>query len=229
MKKADEIYIIDSNSSARDALTSALFSARFSVISFSDRSGLMLEARRRRPSCILVDIMTAEFDNFEILRSLERQRHPVPVIALSADGTTIHAAVSAMKRGAYDVVQKHNVSQLVATIEAATAAWRPSKKPEPIDVHPTEPLTSREQQVLAKLLLGHTNNSVASELGLSPRTIEFHRSKIMRKFAAKSLTQILLKGVEADTDHSRDVGPTPKLNSRMLEATSDCSPSTWLS
>lgn len=217
----DEIYILNSDSSVRESLEKSLLKAGFSAVFFSDGCGLLVEARRRQPLCILLDLVTPLANGFVILRSLTRHSYPAPVIVLSGDGT-IQDAVNAMKLGAYDVVEKPiHKERLVAKIRSAIEVWRPNQKSGSVEVHPNEPLTRREEQVLARLLVGRTNKSIANELGLSSRTIEYHRFNLMHKFAVKTMTQLLLKAGGPNTDRSPGVSPTPKRYSLALETISN--------
>jgi FixJ family two-component response regulator len=104
-------------------------------------------------------------------------------------------AVEAIRNGALDFIEKpFRGDAVVARVKESIAAW--SRRGEPahqpaMSVQSREPLTSREQDVLARIVAGASNKEAGRELGISPRTIEFHRARIIEKVGAKNTADLI--------------------------------------
>ena len=113
-------------------------------------------------------------------------------------------AVRAMKAGAFDFVEKpFSPRALVERVEAA-ARWAATNRAERQRTEEAHArlgtLTPREMDVLKQLLIGHPNKVIARELGLSPRTVEVHRARVMEKTGAESLSHLVRMAIAAGLD-----------------------------
>ncbi|WP_241665546.1 response regulator transcription factor [Teichococcus oryzae] len=149
--------------------------------------------------CILTDVRMPGLDGLELLRRLKALGVQAPVVIMTAHGD-IATAVQAMKAGAADFVEKpFDDSALLDTIEAACgrselpgAAGAASESASRI-----AELSAREREVLELLMTGKQNKEVARKLGLSPRTIELHRARMLAKLGVGSLAEAVRLAVQA--------------------------------
>lgn len=192
-----EIFVVDDDAAIRDLLT-LLFSRRgYKVVGFADGASLLAAMRTQSPTCILLDVHIPGASGIDILKDLNAQRHPAPVFMISGRGD-IAMAVAAIKGGALDFIEKpFRGEDVVTRVEEAIAAEQrrraEQRPPERTQFYfpGSEPLTAREQEVLARLVTGATNKEAGRQLGISHRTIEIHRARIMEKLGAKSVADLM--------------------------------------
>ena len=146
------------------------------------------------PGCVLLDLRKRRQDGLTVPRELKARSLPLPLIALDAPGIDAEAAVAAMKAGATDyVVARDEVSlrlKLASAMENCRGTMRPIRRDESASARVAK-LTSREREVLVGLVEGGTNKVIAQKLGISPRTVELHRSQVMNRLNAGTLTELL--------------------------------------
>ena len=199
-----EIYVVDDDASAREALSRALHEAGYQVIHFADSAALLTETRLRTPACIFVDAH-AEGRPLELLKKLRIEHCPAPIFVASAQ-PSIPMAVDAIKSGAFDFVEKpFRITDIVARVDAVIGTGLRIESLEQIrqlsQCLPREArLTPRERDVFAFIAMGKTNKQMARELGLSARTIEGYRASIMRKTGAKSATELVRRVLDQVRD-----------------------------
>jgi FixJ family two-component response regulator len=195
-----EIFVVDDDPDIRRTLSVVLSDADYDVICFADGAALLAIARTRCPVCIFLDVHIPGQSGLDILKELHAEAYSAPIFMMSGKGD-IAMAVEAIKNGALDFIEKpFRASDIVATIEHSVSAFTARQKDQtsrtaPLHFPGREPLTARERDVLDLFSIGATNKDAGRQLGISPRTIEFHRSNIMKKLGAKTaldLIQIVL-------------------------------------
>jgi FixJ family two-component response regulator len=193
---SSEIFVVEDDPAIRRLLAIVLTKAGYQVICFADGEALIAATRKRDPLCILLDVCLPGKSGLEILRELKAHNYPAPVLMISGTGT-IDIAVQAVKAGAIDFVQKpFGGAQLLLRISDAlgqASARRAVTLGGGVSLNlPGRPaLTNREREILAQTLLGKSNKEMSQLYGLSPRTIEEHRSNIKRKTGAKNLFDLV--------------------------------------
>ncbi len=190
-----EIFVVDDDAAIRDLLTMLFTRRGFKVAGFADGSSLMAAMRTQSPACILLDVHIPGKSGLDILKELNARNHPAPVIIISGKGD-IAMAVDSIKSGALDFIEKpFSGSDVVARVKEAIAAdlRRKARASEKSQFYfpGRESLTAREQDVLGQLVDGATNKEAGQQLGISYRTIEIHRARIMEKLGAKSATDLI--------------------------------------
>ncbi len=192
-----EIFVVDDDAAIRDLLTMLFTRQGFKVAAFADGTSLLAAIRTQSPACILLDVHIPGKSGLDILKELNARNHPAPVIIISGKGD-IAMAVDAIKSGALDFIEKpFSGSDVVGRVEEAIAAdskRRASGRGEeklPFYFPGREPLTAREQDVLGRLIEGATNKEAGQQLGISYRTIEIHRARIMEKLGAKNAADLM--------------------------------------
>ena len=180
-----QIFVLDDDRVAREALRLILGNAGCHVTCFGDERALLQSVRHHQPTCILLDLHLPGRSGLEILEDLAR--YHIPVIMISGHGD-IPTAVKAIKGGALDFIQKpflgeELVRQIENALEASPLQSRANSQGHftPATFRGRATLTRRELEVLELIASGSSNKEAALALALSPRTIEDHRAQIMRK------------------------------------------------
>jgi len=192
-----EIFVLEDDRGVREMLSILLTKAGYEVVCFADSKAFLAVARTRIPACILLDIFVPGKSGLELLEELQGEKYPAPVIMLSGHGD-VAMAVSAMKLGALDFIEKpfHN-GELLARVTGAIefhAERQGQKEPSALGslyLPGAEPLSKRERQVLEQYMSGASTKEVARALGISPRTVDDHRSRIITKFRARSYADLV--------------------------------------
>jgi two-component system, LuxR family, response regulator FixJ len=192
----NEIIIVDDDPAVREALSVVFSLEGYHVTSFGDGQSLLTAARARTPSCIILDVHMPGRSGLDILRELNAQDYAAPIFIISGQGD-IPMAVDAIKNGALDFIEKpFNADTVVSRVREAIDAWERRKEGGGSDVLPMsfpgrDSLTPREREVLAQIAGGASNKEAGRHLGISPRTIEVHRARIMEKLGAKNAADLV--------------------------------------
>jgi two-component system, LuxR family, response regulator FixJ len=193
----NEIIIVDDDPAVRDALSVVFGLEGFHVTSFGDGQSLLSAARSRTPSCIILDVHMPGRSGLDILKELNAQDYAAPILIISGQGD-IPMAVDAIKNGALDFIEKpFNADTVVSRVREAIEAWERRKEARggsdvlSIAFPGRDSLTPREREVLAQIAAGASNKEAGRHLGISPRTIEVHRARIMEKLGAKNAADLV--------------------------------------
>jgi FixJ family two-component response regulator len=191
-----EIFVVDDDPAVRQTLTAVFKAAGETVVCFADGAALLAAARERTPACIILDVHIPGRSGLDILKELNADDYPAPVFIMSGQGD-IPMAVDAIRHGALDFIEKpFRGSEVITRVRDAIAAMarRRADTSEPqakLYFPGREPLTRREREVLARLTAGSSNKEVARELGIGPRTVEYHRARLMDKLGAKNVADLV--------------------------------------
>lgn len=147
-------------------------------------------------SCILLDVKMPDMSGLDVLKQLEDKAGHPPIIMISGQGD-ISTAVMAMRTGASDFIEKPFTSdQLLTAVKQAIQSASPLTHGEA--VHPElAGLSSRELEVLELLVNGDANKIIAFKLGISQRTVEVHRARIMDRMEVKTFADLVRKAISA--------------------------------
>jgi FixJ family two-component response regulator len=192
-----EVFIVDDDPAVRETLSIVFKSAGYTVVCFSEAAALLSAARARTPVCIILDVHIPGKSGLDVLKSLSAQDYPAPIFIMSGQGD-IAMAVDAIKNGALDFIEKpFRGSAVIARVQAAIEAYNRRPAGQSAASIPSlhfpgrEPLSGREHEVLAQITGGASNKEAARQLGISPRTIEVHRARIMEKLGAKNAADLI--------------------------------------
>jgi two-component system response regulator FixJ len=196
------IFIVDDDDTVARFLQTMLTFAGFEEVKVYLSSRTFLdEAPIRDDDCILLDIRMPDFDGLQVLRELNARRRRASVIVLTGYGD-VPLAVEAMRRGAVDFIEKpFSNESLVASIHRALSRSRAQhhvrNDQESDVVRRLQTLTSREREVYERMIQGLQNKQIAYDLGISQRTVEVHRSKILAKMRAQNLPTLIRMSLAA--------------------------------
>lgn len=194
-----QIYLVDDNDSFRKSTRWLLEGHGFRVDAFASPRHFLAFIEtlpdEDAAACILLDIRMPEMSGLEVQDALQRSGCPLPVVFISGHGD-VPLAVEAMRRGAAHFLEKpFGPDSLVSALNDAL------ERAEQQRAHPIEgdgeasarlaTLTARERQVLDLAVEGMLNKVIADKLGISIKTVELHRSRVMAKMKAKSIAQLV--------------------------------------
>ncbi|HZP79279.1 MAG TPA: response regulator [Pseudolabrys sp.] len=194
---SDQIFIVDDDPAVREMLRIVLAGADYEVVCFADGPALLASMRDATPACIILDVHIPGPSGLMVLKELRANERAMPIFIISGAGD-IPMAVEAIKNGALDFIQKpFRGSEVVQRVREAIAASM-RKKPEApssgvrsLHFPGMEPLTARERDVLEQIVAGASSKEAGRALGISPRTIEIHRARIMDKLGAKNAADLI--------------------------------------
>lgn len=190
-----EIFIVDDDSAVRDALSVILGLEGYQVTSFADGASVLDASRSVTPTCILLDVHMPGMSGLEVLKKLNARDFAAPIFIISGQAD-IPMAVDAIRSGALDVIEKpFDANTVVNDIRKALDAREQRAKAEAdiLSQHfpGQELLTPREREVLGQIAGGASNKEAGRTLGISPRTIEVHRARIMEKLGARNTADLV--------------------------------------
>lgn len=182
-------YVVDDDDDIRRSVRDLVSSVGIGCETFGSAETFLRVDTERRPSAVILDVRLPGFGGLEIQENLLAKGAIAPVIFITAYGD-VWTAVQAMKRGAFDFLEKpFSGQELLTSIQAAlkyhAEQLEMKGRLEGLD-ELLRRLTPRELDILMHLAAGKSNKTAANELGLSVRTVEFHRANLMRKLHANS-------------------------------------------
>jgi two-component system response regulator FixJ len=187
-----EIFVVDDDPLVLNTLSIVLTNAGYRVTGFAEGRSFLATAKSQTPTCIILDGHMPGQSGLDILKELNAQHYPAPIFIISGLAD-IPMAVEAIKNGALDVIEKpFEGAAVVARVREAVEAWqrRAAQPPQgsivPMTFTGMDLLTAREREVLVQIASGSSNKLAGRELGISPRTIEVHRARIMEKLGARN-------------------------------------------
>jgi len=192
IKQDKAVYIVDDDPAVRDALSVVFEAEGFSVETFSDGDTFVRSASKTHPACILLDVHMPGRSGMEILKALNAEDYPAPIFIISGQGD-IPMAVEAIRSGAFDFIEKpFDADSVIERINQGIAAME--KRGEGGSANSfegAELLTRREREVLQEITGGASNKEAGRILGISPRTVEVHRARIMEKLGARNAADLV--------------------------------------
>jgi FixJ family two-component response regulator len=192
--KKGTVYVVDDDEAVRDSLQWLLEGKDFRVRCFDSGETFLGRYDPREVACVLVDIRMAGMTGLELQDRLIERNSPLPIVFITGHGD-VPMAVDTMKKGALDFIQKpFDEEQLVSTVERMLEAAKESfaESVQAASRHALiSKLTTRESQVLERIVAGRLNKQIADDLGISIKTVEAHRANIMEKLNANTVADLL--------------------------------------
>jgi two-component system, LuxR family, response regulator TtrR len=203
------VYVVDDDDAFRDSLEWLLSGHKFDVTAFATGEAFLTyaktlpksiakqtDARVSTRRCLILDVRMPTLSGLQVQEQLQALALDLPIIFVTAHGD-VPMAVEAIKRGAYDFIEKpFDDAALVARVEAALAhSETASAKSNEIEATRglIDSLTARERQIMDLVIEGKLNKTIAYDLDISIKTVEAHRARVMEKLEAKSLAQLVMR------------------------------------
>ena len=209
------VFIVDDDDAYRDSMVELVASVGLPSEGFGSALQFLDAFDPQRPGCLVLDVRMAHLSGIALQARLRAMNAQIPIVFVSGHGD-IEMAVRAVKDGAIDFVQKpYREQQLLDAINEALrrdAGQRDAAKAAPKPPVPAiaderlARLSAREREVLALAMLGLPSKEIARRLCLSYRTVEHHRSRLLDKLGAASVTELMRANLVTGSD---DAAPKP--------------------
>ena len=199
------VHVIDDDDSAREALAFLLEASDFSVQTYDSALAFLDALPKAQAGYVVSDIRMPDMTGLELAQKLTEMKSGFPVIIVTGHGD-IPMAVDAMRAGVVDFLEKPFSEERI--LDALRRAGRvlesqdgPAGEAKAAIQARLQTLSERERQVLDRVIAGHANKVIARDLGISPRTVEIYRAKLMTKMQADNLAGLVrmalaVEGVE---------------------------------
>ena len=193
MIRAPTIFVVDDDARMRDSLRWLLQSVSLTVETYGSGAEFLETCDPCRPGCLVLDLRMPGISGLQMQDRLTARDIQLPIIMITGYGN-VPAAVRSMQKGAVDFIEKPFNDQFLLdrihsalTLDAQRRQAALSRR-EVCDRFAS--LTPRERDVLKRMLAGRLNKVIASELGVSIKTVETHRARVMKKMDAKSVAEL---------------------------------------
>ena len=189
------IFIVDDDDAMRDSLAWLLEANSMRVVAYGSAESFLTGYQPATvPSCIVLDVRMPGISGLELYEKIVQMPNPPPVIFVTGHGD-IPMAVDALKKGAADFIEKpFNDKEVVALIEQCLEKDRGTfarRQQQAGIAQRLEQLTGREREVMELVVAGRLNKQIADDLGISIKTVEVHRARVMEKMAANSVAELV--------------------------------------
>ncbi len=193
-KKEATVFVVDDDDAMRESLTWLIESVGLNVETYASADDFLKSYYPGRPGCVLLDVRMPGMSGLELQGHLQQQQVTVPVIMITGHGD-VPMAVRAMKAGAIDFIEKpFNDEQLLESIRNALSIDDTRRDEQAFKAEIASrlaQLTPRESEVMDMVTAGKSNKEIANSLGVSAKTVEAHRAKVMEKMEAGSLAELV--------------------------------------
>ncbi len=194
------VYVVDDDAAVRESLAWLIQSVDLEAVACPDAQAFLDAYDRSQPACLVLDVRMRGMSGLDLQAELARREIAVPTIIITGHGD-VSMAVRAMKMGAVDFVEKpFNDQELLERIQRAIdsdQAAREGGREREQACALLASLSPREREVMDLLVLGKANKEVADQLGLSTRTVEGHRARLMEKLSCTSLAELVRLSLRA--------------------------------
>ena len=196
MSDRPAVFIIDDDPDVRESLSRLVRAAGFAVEAFDSADAFLSAFVEDRPGCLVTDIRMPGMNGLELQERMRSEGSSMPTIVLTGHGD-VPGAVRALKGGAIDFLQKPYEPDVllvrIAEALAKDARTREAKEQAAEVESRLSQLTPRERQVMSLVIEGKANKVIAIDLGISERTVELHRGRVMHKLGARSVPDLIRK------------------------------------
>lgn len=193
-KGVSTVFVVDDDDQVRQSLQLLLTTVGFRVQGFASAEEFLDSYQEQQSGCLILDLRMPGMGGLSLLEQLSKENTLLPVIILTGHGE-VGSAVRALKAKAFDFLEKpcHEQTLIDSVNEALehNARHREEAREQSVILARLSLLTAREREVMKKLLKCKSNKDIANALGISERTVETHRARIMRKMRAQSLPELI--------------------------------------
>ncbi|CAG9172704.1 Response regulator protein TodT [Cupriavidus laharis] len=192
--RGETVFIVDDDEAMRDSLTWLLEGNGYQVRAFSSAEQFLAAYDASQVSCVILDVRMPGMSGPELQERMIAENIDIPIVFITGHGD-VPMAVSTMKRGAIDFIEKpFDESELRALVERMLQKARTdhsAAREQRAAKDLLGKLTTREQQVLERIVAGRLNKQIADDLGISIKTVEAHRANIMEKLNVNTVADLL--------------------------------------
>jgi FixJ family two-component response regulator len=196
------VYIVDDDEAVRSALSMLLRSVGLHVQTFDSGQAFLDAYQSEGPGCLVLDVRMPGMSGLELQERLKSREFTIPIIIITGHGD-VPMAVRAMKAGAVDFVEKSSYNDQALLERVQEALKRDTERRRHAQLQKDlngriATLTPREREVMEMFIEGRPAKAIAFDLGLSTKTVETHRTKLLDKMGARSLVELTRMVMEAN-------------------------------
>ena len=197
------VFVADDDEPVLDSLRLLLESHGYAVVCFASGEALLaaLDAPDAVPNCAIVDVRLPGLSGLGLQQRLHQRNKDIPVIIITGHGD-IDMAVRALKAGAFDFIEKpfddRRLLDSITDAMAGTARRRTTTETVAALAARHAELSDRQRQVMNLVAEGMVNKAIAARLGISPRTVEIYRARVMEKMGARNLAELVRMALALD-------------------------------
>jgi FixJ family two-component response regulator len=200
--KKGNVFVVDDDEAVRDSLQWLLEGKDYRVKCYDSAETFLARFDQREVACLICDIRMDGMSGLELQDKLIERKSPLPIAFITGHGD-VPMAVETMKKGAIDFIEKPFkedalVSLVEKMLDQARSAFATHQEAASRDALLSR-LTTREAQVLERIVAGRLNKQIADDLGISIKTVEAHRANIMEKLNANTVADLLKIALGAQT------------------------------
>lgn len=196
------VHVIDDDEAMRGSLAFLLTMSDVAARTYETPAAFLEVAAALTCGCIITDVRMPGMNGLELVRRVREMGVRLPVIVITGHGD-VPLAVEAMKAGAAEFLEKPFADEVL--LAAVREALKPPTPGGALQSR-LDQLSSRERQVLDRLVEGHNNKQIGRDLGISDRTVEIYRAKVMNKMEAETFAELvrmaMKAGISADSTGS---------------------------
>jgi len=191
---APTVFIVDDDPAIRFAMQALMDSVNLSHEIFESADDFLAKIDDARPGCLVLDIRMPGLGGLELQEELLKRGSTLPIIFITGHGD-VPMAVDAMQKGAVDFIQKpfrdQDLLDRIGEALKTDKERREAQQKHAEVANRVAKLTNREREVFDLVVTGKPNKVIAYELGVSQRTVEIHRARVMEKMQARSLADLV--------------------------------------
>jgi RNA polymerase sigma factor (sigma-70 family) len=188
------VYIVDDDAALRDATVLFLRLHHVTSLSFASAEDFLAAAQPDWTGCLLLDLKLGGMDGLTLQKELTRRGIALPIVIVTAHGD-VAATRAALKAGAFDFLEKPVDNDLLLEVVGNAVSHDERRRSLAVESQQrqlrVERLTQRERQVLELVALGRSHREIAQSLGISARTVEVYKSRLMEKLQARTLADVI--------------------------------------
>ena len=190
----ETVFVVDDDEAVRDSLRWLLEANGYHVRGFASAEEFLSHYNGHQVGCLILDVRMPGMSGLELQEKLVENRFNIPIIFVTGHGD-VPMAVDTMKKGAMDFIEKpFDEAELRAQVERMLSKARQdasSQREQQAAEDLLSKLTSREHEVLERIIAGRLNKQIADDLGISIKTVEAHRANIMEKLNVNTVADLL--------------------------------------
>ncbi len=190
----ERVYIVDDDPDVRQATSFLVATAGYATVALEGAEALLVAVSAESAGCLVLDVRLPGMDGLQLQRELRRRGIRLPIVFITGHGD-IPMAVEAISEGALDFLEKpFDAETLLQRVAEALERDRRRREQQRLAVALEQrlaQLTPRERQVMEGILTGKLNKVIGYELGMSTRTVEVHRARLLDKLGARNASELV--------------------------------------
>jgi RNA polymerase sigma factor (sigma-70 family) len=203
MSSAPTAHLVDDDSAIRDSLSLWLGMRGIRCAAYGSAESFLAAVRPDWRGCVLIDLQLEGISGLQLQAELARRGITMPAIFVTGHGD-VAAARNALKAGALDFIEKpvdnERLVELVGAAMASDAEAAQRQERAALLASRMERLTQREREVMEQVVAGRHNREIAADLGISPRTVEVYKARLMDKLDVRRVADLVKLALEAQVD-----------------------------